>query len=51
MTIFTISCGHVGIYEELAVGIKNILSSPKDLTLDEINKVPCLPMQVRLKST
>jgi hypothetical protein len=48
MTIFTISCGHVGIYEELAVGMKNILSSPKDLTLDEINKVPYASMQVRL---
>ncbi len=51
MTIFTISCGHVGIYEELAVGIKNILSSPKDLTLDEINKVPYASMQVRLGRT
>tara|TARA_B100000575_G_C23132834_1_gene657431 strand:- start:841 stop:1473 length:633 start_codon:yes stop_codon:yes gene_type:complete len=48
MSIFTTSCGHVGIYEELAVGIKNILSSPKDLTLDEINKVPYASMQVRL---
>ena len=51
MTIFTFSCGHVGIYEELAVGIKNILSSPKDLTLDEINKVPYASMQVRLGRT
>ena len=47
-TIFLISCGHVGIYEELAVAIKDIVSSPKDLTLEEVNKVPYASMQVRL---
>ena len=47
--IFLSSCGgHTGIYEELALAVKDIFSAPQDLSVEQINKVPYASMQVRL---
>ena len=49
LSIFLFSCGgHTGIYEELALAVKDIFSAPQDLSIEQINKVPYASMQVRL---
>jgi hypothetical protein len=49
LSMLLTSCGgHAGIYEELALAVRDIFSSPQDLSAEVINKVPFASMQVRL---
>tara|TARA_B100000035_G_C21031360_1_gene568684 strand:- start:216 stop:896 length:681 start_codon:yes stop_codon:yes gene_type:complete len=49
LSISLTSCGgHAGIYEELALAVKDIFSAPQDLSAEQIDKVPYASMQVRL---